>query len=106
MRFGALRPLGLRNGQVISLSADLRSEHSHFLIAAQAVPYSRNVMRNWGQNGIKTGKNDILDKKWRLLYNKIMEKINIIKEAILKNTPAKYIYLALMLMENQQMTVI
>jgi hypothetical protein len=30
--------LGLRFAQVIPLRADLRSEHSHFLIAAQAVP--------------------------------------------------------------------
>jgi predicted nucleotidyltransferase len=42
-------------------------------------------------------KNDTLDKKKSLRYNKIMEdfteKIDSIKESILKNTPAKYIYL-------------
>jgi len=43
------------------------------------------------------GKNDTLDKKYSSIYNKIMEnfaeRINIIKESILKNVPAKYIYL-------------
>jgi len=42
-------------------------------------------------------KNDTLDKKKEFMYSKNMEtfseKINLIKEAILKNVSAKYIYL-------------
>jgi predicted nucleotidyltransferase len=43
------------------------------------------------------GKNDTVDKKISLAYNKIMEnfaeKINIIRDIILKNVAARYIYL-------------
>jgi len=45
----------------------------------------------------KLCKNDTLDKKNEFIYDKNMEtfseKINLIKEAILKNVSAKYIYL-------------
>jgi len=45
----------------------------------------------------KLCKNDTLDKKKEFIYSKNMEtfseKINLIKEAILKNVSAKYIYL-------------
>ena len=45
----------------------------------------------------KLCKNDTLDKKKEFIYDKNMEtfseKINLIKEAILKNVSAKYIYL-------------
>jgi hypothetical protein len=46
-----------------------------------------------------------LDRKISLVYDKIMEnfveKINIIRETILKNVPARYIYSVLMPMANR-----
>jgi hypothetical protein len=50
-------------------------------------------MRNWA----KMGKNDTVDKKIILKYNKKMDifidRINNIRASILKFVPAKYIYL-------------